>query len=176
MKNYEGMARILREDFAEPEIESIYKVLCDMPTIHVQLLLSGPLDDELCDRPIVQPPVADSWLRIHAGVEYVLRVNLTRLGKRTVKSIHCPKFPKGKDEGWFLSLGNQYDGELYAMKRIAYRSNRSSHQLTFVAPSSKGRYIYTVYLMSDGYLGFDQQYNVHLEVTETTTAAYADAY
>lgn len=176
------MARILRDDFDEPQIESIYKVLSEMPTIHVQLSLSGPLDDEqLVSRPIAQPPnVADSWLRVHANAEYLLCVNLTRLGKgRPPKSIHCPKFPKGKDEGWFLSLGNQYDGELYALKRIAYRSNRSTHRLTFVAPANKGRYIYTVYLLSDGYIGFDQQYNVQLEVTEpatTTTAAFAEAY
>lgn len=27
------------------------------------------------------------------------------------------------------------------------------------------RYIYTVYVMSDSYLGLDQQYNIHLNVT-----------
>lgn len=167
---------MLREEFDEPQIEAIYKVLYDMPTINVQLVLGGPLHDQHVDRPIEQPPTQTSWLPVHAGAEYLLRVHLTRIGQRTVKSIHCPKFPKGKDEGWFLTLGNQYDGELYALKRIAYRSNRSAHQLTFAAPPTKGRYIYTVYLMSDGYIGFDQQYNVQLEVLDApvSTEAFGD--
>lgn len=29
---------------------------------------------------------------------------------------------------------------------------------------STGRFIYTLYLMSDGYIGFDQQYNIQLDV------------
>lgn len=167
---------MLREDFTEPQIEAIYKVLYDMPTVNVQLLLGGPLHDQHLDRAIVQPPSQTDWLPVHAGTEYLLRVHLTRIGQRTVKGIHCPKFPKGKDEGWFLTLGNQYDGELYALKRIAYRTNRSAHQLTFVAPQAKGRYIYTVYLMSDGYIGFDQQYNVQLEVLAEPVSdqAYGD--
>lgn len=112
-------------------------------------------------------------------------MNLTRLGggggsghhhHQIGKSIHCPKFPKGKDEGWFLTLGNQYDGELIALKRIGYRSNRSSHQLSFLAPPHKGRLIYTLYLMSDGYIGLDQQYNIHLDVVQTQPSSNDEKY
>lgn len=117
--------------------------------------------------------------------EYTLQVNLNRLGQRSSKSIHCPKFPKVKDEGWFLTLGNQYDGELIALKRIGYRNNRSSHQLGFMAPAMKGtlyrmvscnlvlkqlwfigRLVYTLYLISDGYIGLDQQYNIQLDIIQ----------
>lgn len=33
------------------------------------------------------------------------------------------------------------------------------------------RYIYTLYLMSDCYLGLDQQYDLHLHVTEASVSA-----
>lgn len=155
---------MLREDFNESEIDSIYKVLYDMPTVRVDLSLGGG-DSDGGDRQIVQPPTPDSWLRVQSSTEYRLCVNLTRIGKRSSKCIHCPKFPKGKDEGWIIMLGNQYDGELYALKRIgAQRNNRSTHQLTFVTPTRSGRYIYTMYLMSDGYIGFDQQFDIQFEV------------
>lgn len=109
-----------------------------MPTLNVDLMLRGMYEESTLDRPVIQPPGPETWLPVHPNQEYALRVNLTRIGQRTVKSIHCPKFPKGKDEGWFLTLGNQYDGELIALKRIGYRTNKSSHQLTFVAPPMKG--------------------------------------
>lgn len=158
---------MLRKDFNESEIDAIYKVLYDMPTVRVDLLLGGGYTDDV-DRHIVQPPTPDSWLRVQSSTEYRLGVNLTRIGKRSTKRIHCPKFPKGKDEGWFIALGNQFEGELYALKRVAAQhNNRSTHQLTFVTPARSGCYIYTMYLMSDGYIGFDQQYNIQLEVIET---------
>lgn len=56
-----------------------------------------------------------------------------------IPKVHCPKFPKGKDEGWFLTLGDPYNGELMAMKRCAYRNNKSSHQLSFITPSKIGK-------------------------------------
>lgn len=109
-----------------------------MPTLNVDLVLRGILEDTTIDRRVQQPASKDSWLSVHANQEYMLKVDLTRIGQRSVKSIHCPKFPKGKDEGWFLTLGNQYDGELIALKRIGYKTNKSSHQLTFIAPPIKG--------------------------------------
>lgn len=167
LKNYEALAKPLRADFDEAEIEKIYKVLYEMPTINVDLsLLGNYLNDVAVNRSIVQPQSRDRWMEVHPGEEYTLNVSLIRLGKRETNQIYCPKFPKGKDEGWFLTLGNQENGELIAMKRIGYRHNKSSHQLTFYTPEKRGRLIYTVYLMSDGYLGFDQQYNVQLEVIQ----------
>ena len=77
------------------------------------------------------------------------------------------RFPKAKDEGWFLVLGNvEDDQDLLALKRVPpLRSTRSSRQqVSFYTPEKKGRFILTLYLMSDAYLGLDQQYDIPLEV------------
>lgn len=39
----------------------------------------------------------------------------------------------------------------------------------------KGRCIYTVYLMSDGYIGLDQQYDIHLDVLEPPKQAIQES-
>lgn len=93
-------------------------------------------------------------------------MNLNRLGKRNNDTIHCPKFPKSKDEGWFLVLGTQSNGELLALKRIGYKNNKSLHQIVFNTSNKQERIIYTLYLMSDGYIGFDQQYDLQFEIIE----------
>jgi len=166
-RNYESFAGPLRTDFEESQIETIFKVLCDMPTIHVEIKIRGQFKEQPeIERPVMQPLNRDQWLEVHLDQEYTINVTLTRLGKRNSSTIHCPKFPKGKDEGWFLTLGNQNDGELIALKRIGHKSSRSFHQLTFVTPKRTGRVIYTLYLLSDGYLGLDQQYNIQLDVVE----------
>lgn len=177
LRNYEQLAKPLRQDFGEPEIEQIYKVLCEMPTINIEIQVRGNyLDGNDLVRLIPQPQTRDTWTEIHASLEYTINVNLHRLGVRENKHIYAPKFPKGKDEGWFLTLGSQSNNELIAMKRIVYRSNRSSHQLCFTAPSKKGRVIYTLYLISDGYIGFDQQYDIQFEITEPGRAAQEENY
>ena len=77
------------------------------------------------------------------------------------------RFPKPKDEGWFLVLGSVEDRELIALKRVPMSRNLSTtQQLTFFTPEVAGRVVYTLYVMSDAYLGLDQQYEVCLEAAE----------
>lgn len=169
MKNYESLAGPLRKEFEEPQIEQIYKVIKELPTINLEIKLRGPLKNDIeVDRLIKQPFDRKVWHEVHANEEYTLMVNLNRLGARPSNHIYC-RFPKPKDEGWFLTLGNQENGELEALRRVSYKSNKSSHPLIFKAPSRLGRVIYTVYFISDGYIGLDQQFNIQLEVIEGRT-------
>ncbi|XP_035776945.1 activating signal cointegrator 1 complex subunit 3-like [Anopheles albimanus] len=164
-RHYEKLAEPLRQEFDEPEIEQIHKVLSNLPSLNIQISIRGPYAEELdVERLISQPQTRDQWLEIYTDQEYVLNVQIIRLGSMESLSIHCPKFPKGKDEGWFLTLGHQAEGEVIALKRCVYRNKRSTHQLCFYAPRVEGRRIYTLYLLSDGYLGMDQQYNVQFDV------------
>lgn len=166
LKNYEALAGPLRKEFEEPQIEQIFKVIKDMPTINVEMVLRGPVKNESgVDRVIKQPLDHKVWHEVYPNEEYTLMMNLHRLGMKTSNHIYC-RFPKPKDEGWFLTLGNQENGELIALKRVGYKSARSSHPLIFNTPSKLGRVIYTVYFLSDGYIGFDQQFNVQLDVID----------
>ena len=66
-----------------------------------------------------------------------------------------------------MVLGNVEDhGDLLALKRVPpLRTTRPTRQqVSFYTPEKKGRCILTLYLMSDAYLGLDQQYEIHLEV------------
>ena len=54
---------------------------------------------------------------------------------------------------------------------IRYLRGTRSVQLAFFTPETPGRVIYTLYVMSDSYLGLDQQYEVCLDVTEASIEA-----
>jgi len=62
---------------------------------------------------------------------------------------------KGRDEGWWLVLGSDDDGELLALKRVRVGGAQAEHRLSFAAPDAPGQYELTVYLISDCYIGLD---------------------
>uniref|UniRef100_A0A672U547 Activating signal cointegrator 1 complex subunit 3 n=1 Tax=Strigops habroptila TaxID=2489341 RepID=A0A672U547_STRHB len=83
----------------------------------------------------------------------------------------APRFPKVKDEGWFLILGEVDKKELIALKRTGYVRNRNTISVAFYTPETPGKCIYTLYLMSDSYLGMDQQYDIYLNIIPASTSA-----
>lgn len=85
------------------------------------------------------------------------------LQKRDSKA-HAPRFPKPKDEGWFLIIGDIENREVVALKRVGYLRGASRQSLAIYTPETPGRVIYTLYLMSDAYLGLDQQYDICLDI------------
>uniref|UniRef100_A0A8C5UKZ0 Activating signal cointegrator 1 complex subunit 3 n=1 Tax=Malurus cyaneus samueli TaxID=2593467 RepID=A0A8C5UKZ0_9PASS len=76
----------------------------------------------------------------------------------------APRFPKAKDEGWFLILGEVDKKELIALKRTGYVRKQNTVSVAFYTPETPGKCIYTLYLMSDSYLGMDQQYDIYLNI------------
>ena len=76
---------------------------------------------------------------------------------------HSPRFPKAKDEGWWVLIGEVDTGELVALKRLGFIRGRTNITLIFPAPEVKGRKVYSLYLISDCYLGLDQQHEMHLD-------------
>ena len=66
-----------------------------------------------------------------------------------------------------MALGdieNQQD--ILAMKRVSTIRGSSTQQLNFWTPEDSGRVILTLYVMSDSYIGLDQQYDINLEVVK----------
>ena len=52
-----------------------------------------------------------------------------------------------------MVVGDTEAKEVVALKRVAMRGGRTSAQLALYTPETEGRVIYTLYLMSDSYLG-----------------------
>lgn len=84
---------------------------------------------------------------------------------------HAPRFPKVKDEGWFIILGEVETQDLIAIKRLGFVRGQTNVQLSFYTPEAVGRAIFTVYLISDSYQGLDQQYDICLDVIPASIEA-----
>lgn len=88
---------------------------------------------------------------------------------------YAPKFPKIKDEGWFVVLGDLERQELVAMKRVGFVKRHTPVNLVFTTPPDIGRRTYELYVISDSYLGLDQQYQLCLEIIPPSIEAQVNS-
>ncbi|KAH8550562.1 Sec63 Brl domain-containing protein [Umbelopsis sp. PMI_123] len=105
--------------------------------------------------------------------EYKIRIELRRLARSKLPHdgrIHSPFFPKPQYESWWLVLGDTQTDELLALKRISMRNGpnetlveKVNTSLTIDAPPQLGKHEYTLFVMSDGYLGLDQIISIPFE-------------
>ncbi|RUS90749.1 hypothetical protein EGW08_001460, partial [Elysia chlorotica] len=116
------------------------------------------------------------WVPVHADQEYVLNISLRRLNKP--QKAHSPRFSKPKDEGWILMVGDPEARELLALKRVGPLrggAKGTRAQIALLTPPTPGRVVYTLYLLSDAYLGLDQQYDLCLDVLPASVEAQVNS-
>jgi pre-mRNA-splicing helicase BRR2 len=101
---------------------------------------------------------------IGEGDQVVILVELEREGDEAPGPVIAPHYPKRKDEGWWLVVGNVKKNGLVSIKRVPLQT-RSKVKIDFVAPE-QGKHDYTLYFMCDSYLGCDQEYEFSLDVGE----------
>uniref|UniRef100_A0A5B7AAE8 RNA helicase n=1 Tax=Davidia involucrata TaxID=16924 RepID=A0A5B7AAE8_DAVIN len=104
---------------------------------------------------------------VGAGEDVSLQVTLERdlEGRTEVGPVDSPRYPKAKEEGWWLVVGDTKSNQLLAIKRVSLQ-RRSKVKLEFAAPGEPGRKTYTLYFMCDSFLGCDQEYSFTIDVKE----------
>jgi activating signal cointegrator complex subunit 3 len=113
-----------------------------MPVLNVDISVCGWWENESTkqERRFKRPPTKTDWIQVHADQEYTLMVQLERVNRTRDLKVQSSRFPRGKDEGWFLTLGSIESGELMALKRVsAVRGSRKCQQLTFFTPKTIGK-------------------------------------
>lgn len=170
---YETLAAMLRAELEEGQIEAAFKALQHFPILNINMAVHGwwagtdnQTGAQVNMRSTENNRVENDWIQVHADQEYTLAVSLHRVNRSRDNrlKVHAPKFPKPKDEGWFLVLGEANSGELLGLKRSPPVRGRAKHTISFRTPKAPGRAVLTLYVMSDSYLGLDQQYDLPLEI------------
>ncbi|KAJ4702368.1 DExH-box ATP-dependent RNA helicase [Melia azedarach] len=104
---------------------------------------------------------------VRAGEDITLQVTLERdlEGRTEVGPVDAPRYPKAKEEGWWLVVGDTKTNQLLAIKRVSLQ-RKSRVKLDFAAPAEAGKKTYMLYFMCDSYLGCDQEYSFTVDVKE----------
>eukprot|EP00656_Telonema_subtile_P033410 TRINITY_DN3701_c0_g1_i2.p1 TRINITY_DN3701_c0_g1~~TRINITY_DN3701_c0_g1_i2.p1 ORF type:complete len:1741 (-),score=696.10 TRINITY_DN3701_c0_g1_i2:270-5492(-) len=101
---------------------------------------------------------------ICSGDSVTITCELEREGGEAPGAVKAPYYPKRKDEGWWLVVGDPKANSLLSIKRVSLQG-RAKVKLEFVAPEP-GEYEYTLFFMSDSYLGCDQEYEFTMKIGE----------
>lgn len=168
--NYERLASVLRAELDEQEIEDVWSALGRMPILDVGISVHGKSVPRT-----ERSGKSNEWIKVQTGSQVSIDLVLRRVnkpGREGVKVI-APRFSKPKDEGWILVLGYLEKKELCALKRVgAVRG--TTRQSLVITPERPGKKIYTLYVMSDAYLGLDQQYDIMVEAEGDSDIFYSD--
>ena len=144
--------------------------LCQATPERLKQLLGGQLRDKamgelvgvLRTLPLVRVHAEPPKEALAAGEEAVLTVHLEATQPGSRRNAFAPRFPKPKLAGWWLVMGEAE--ELFALKRVHLGRGRLSSELQFAAPDEPGEYLYRVMLVSDSYIGLDQEIEVRVVV------------
>ena len=69
-----------------------------------------------------------------------------------------------REEGWWVVIGDTKNNSLLSIKRLTLQQ-KAKVKLDYVAPAP-GKYNYTLFFMSDAYMGCDQEYKFSIDVKE----------
>lgn len=108
---------------------------------------------------------------IRSGGPVVVLVQLEREEEVTGPVI-APLFPQKREEGWWVVIGDAKSNSLISIKRLTLQQ-KAKVKLDFVAPAT-GAHNYTLYFMSDAYMGCDQEYKFSVDVKEAETDSDSD--
>ncbi|KAJ2884804.1 activating signal cointegrator 1 complex subunit 3, partial [Coemansia aciculifera] len=127
--------------------------------------------------------------------QYSVVVNFARTPAKTAVKLprfiqepgqaYTPRFGKVQYEGWWAVLAQ--GDELVAIKRVSMqgseesvghesaRSVTRSVKLMFITPEQLGPYTLKLYVVSDAYLGLDQQIDIDITVGEAQMTLASDS-
>ncbi|CAK8692210.1 U5 small nuclear ribonucleoprotein 200 kDa helicase-like [Clavelina lepadiformis] len=101
---------------------------------------------------------------LHAGSPVVVLVTLEREDE-VAGPVIAPFFPQKREEGWWVVVGDPKTNSLISIKRLTLQQ-KAKVKLDFIPPSA-GSHSYTLYFMSDAYMGCDQEYKLQINVRES---------
>ena len=95
------------------------------------------------------------------GGEAMIVINLKRLNRGSSQKVLISHFPKPKECGYFLIVGNPSKNDILAMKRVSF--NRFiTKNLSIALPKNFRQEKLELHLMSDSYIGLDQYHHIDL--------------
>mmetsp|Transcript_23994 Transcript_23994/g.37624 ORF Transcript_23994/g.37624 Transcript_23994/m.37624 type:complete len:334 (-) Transcript_23994:1603-2604(-) len=102
---------------------------------------------------------------VTAGDSVQVVVKLERENEGELLPVHAPHYPKDKEEGWWLLVGDPTTNQLLSIKRVNLQ-RKANIKLDMTAPENPGKHDLTLFFMCDGWAGCDQEYEFALSVGE----------
>ena len=142
------------------EVEDVVDILSMNEADRDQLLsgLSQAQVQDVARACNMYPSISLGWKR--AGNDEGLEITLEREGEGIVQeAVFAPRFPRRKEEAWWLVLGSE-EGEIEDLKRITISRSTETVSMRFSSAGNGSKC--KLLLMSDSFIGCDQEETIDL--------------
>lgn len=163
-----SVTKQLRNDsiLEEKEAKDVVYALLKWPTLSINevAFLEG-LNQCFINIKMSEPIKDSDYTTLQTNTQYKLRFKVEQICD-TMETAFCPNYPKDKTYGWILLIGERLSHTVHSSQKFNFidSNNVKFVYVPFLAPSMPGRYNFTLYVMSDSYLGIDQEYNIYCDV------------
>lgn len=153
---------------------STVQQLLDLPGAPLQAMIgnfpASRFYQDLQNFPCIRMKLRVEKKDINGRKSLSLKIKLEKTNRKQNRSrAFTPRFPKLKDEAWWLVLGNTSTSELYALKRVSFTDHLVTHmELPSTLTSVQGM---KLMLVSDCYIGFEQEHSVEELIKSQQTEA-----
>uniref|UniRef100_A0A6N2NHC6 RNA helicase n=3 Tax=Salix TaxID=40685 RepID=A0A6N2NHC6_SALVM len=153
---------------------STVQQLLDLPGATLQAMIgnfpASRFFQDLQNFPCIRMKLKVEKKDIDGRKSLALKIKLEKTNRKQNRSrAFTPRFPKLKDEAWWLVLGNTSTFALYALKRVSFSDHLVTHmELPSTLTSVQGM---KLMLVSDCYVGFEQEHSVEELVKSQLTEA-----
>lgn len=105
---------------------------------------------------------------VKANQPFTIQITVNREGEEddVAGPVYAPHFPHSKEEGWWLVVSDPKEKQLHGIKNIVLQQS-SSVKLQITAPKRAGKHDWQLLLMSDCYMGCDQEHPLSIDVGES---------
>lgn len=149
---------------------STVQQLLDIPKENLQTVIGNfpvsRLHQDLQRFPRIQVKLRLQRRDIDGENSLTLNIRMDKMNSwKNTSRAFALRFPKIKDEAWWLVLGNTNTSELYALKRISFSDRLNTHmELPSGITTFQGMKLVVV---SDCYLGFEQEHSIEALVEQS---------
>ncbi|KAI5562361.1 hypothetical protein BDE02_15G048700 [Populus trichocarpa] len=163
----------LQQSLRKRGISTVQQLL-DLPGATLQAMIgnfpASRFYQDLQNFPCIRMKLRVEKKDIDGRKSLALKIKLEKTNRKQNRSrAFTPRFPKLKDEAWWLVLGNTSTSELYALKRVSFTDHLVTHmELPSTLTSVQGM---KLMLVSDCYIGFEQEHSVEELIKSQQTEA-----
>ncbi|CAJ0576483.1 unnamed protein product, partial [Mesorhabditis spiculigera] len=145
----------------EGRVNDIITSACRLPVVRVNGLtfIHGGQETSLSFKDL------SKVVRLPRSTACRVRLEIEALGPNRFNADAClPVWPKEKSAGWVCLFGDKDTGRSLASHFTASPTPRRVTRMELKTPDQKGRINITFFLISDCYLGLDQEYTIQAEL------------
>ncbi|GAX76248.1 hypothetical protein CEUSTIGMA_g3692.t1 [Chlamydomonas eustigma] len=157
------LLRVMEELLGAAQARDVVQVVERLPRVTAKLSSCGPRGPPSHEK---KGEVAEVSKDDEMGWEVQVDLERCTMSGKSVKGrarVYAPRFPKVKEEGWYVVIGEPRTQELLVLKRVSIE-HRSSLKLHLPHTNGAGKPLSEVFLhvISDSYAGLDMQYQMDL--------------